>query len=95
MIPELGQFALALALIAAIVQSVLPIVGAARRNTLWMASAQATAVTQAALLIFAFGALMHSFVVSDFQRLHRAQRGGELAFPQAHALQGRGDMGQP
>ena len=66
MIPELGQFALALALIAAIVQSVLPIVGAARRNTLWMASAQATAVTQAALLIFAFGALMHSFVVSDF-----------------------------
>ncbi len=66
MIPELGQFAIALALIAACVQSVLPIVGAARRNTLWMASAQATAVLQAGLLIFAFGALMHAFIVSDF-----------------------------
>ncbi|MCY4180437.1 MAG: heme lyase NrfEFG subunit NrfE, partial [Litoreibacter sp.] len=66
MIPELGQFALSLALMAALVQSVIPIWGAARGNTVWMASGQATAVTQAVLTAFAFGALMHAFVVSDF-----------------------------
>jgi cytochrome c-type biogenesis protein CcmF len=66
MIPELGQFALALALMAALVQSVLPIWGAARGNALWMASGQATAVVQALLVAFAFGALMHGFIVSDF-----------------------------
>ncbi|MEM6407759.1 MAG: heme lyase CcmF/NrfE family subunit [Pseudomonadota bacterium] len=66
MIPELGQFALSLALMAALVQSILPIWGAARGNTVWMASGQATAVTQAVLTAFAFWALMHAFVVSDF-----------------------------
>ena len=66
MIPELGQFALALALMAALVQSFLPIIGAARANTTWMASAQTTAIAQAGLVAFAFGALMHSFIVSDF-----------------------------
>ena len=66
MIPEVGQFALALALAAAVVQSVLPIAGAARGEVAWMRSARATAFAQAALLAVAFAALMRSFVVSDF-----------------------------
>ena len=66
MIPEIGQFALALALGAALVQSVLPIAGAARGDAAWMRSARATAFAQAALLAVAFGALMRSFMVSDF-----------------------------
>ncbi|MEP1967999.1 MAG: heme lyase NrfEFG subunit NrfE, partial [Marinomonas sp.] len=66
MIPELGQFALSLALIAAVVQSVLPMLGAARGNALWMRSAQASALAQFVLIAFAFGALMRSYVVSDF-----------------------------
>ena len=66
MIPELGQFALALALVVALVQSVLPIVGASRGDVVWMRSAEATALAQAALVAFAFGALVRSFVVSDF-----------------------------
>ncbi|CAM4009667.1 heme lyase CcmF/NrfE family subunit [Palleronia rufa] len=66
MIPELGQFALLLALVAALVQSVLPIVGAAKRNVLWMQSATTTAVLQLGLIGLAFAALMRSFVVSDF-----------------------------
>ncbi|SHE64386.1 cytochrome c-type biogenesis protein CcmF [Litoreibacter ascidiaceicola] len=66
MIPELGQFALSLALIAAVVQSVLPMMGAARGNALWMRSAQASALAQFALIAFAFAALMRSYIVSDF-----------------------------
>ncbi len=66
MIPELGQFALALALATALVQSVLPIWGAARGDAAWMRSGAATAPVQAALIAVAFAALMRSFVVSDF-----------------------------
>ena len=66
MIPELGQFALALALIAACVQSVLPILGASKNNTVWMRSASATSALQAILITLAFAALMRSFIVSDF-----------------------------
>ncbi|WP_424966252.1 heme lyase CcmF/NrfE family subunit [Dinoroseobacter sp. S375] len=66
MIPEIGNFALMLALAAALVQSVLPMAGAARRNVLWMQSAITTALIQCALLAVAFAALMRSFIVSDF-----------------------------
>jgi cytochrome c-type biogenesis protein CcmF len=66
MIPELGQFALSLALIAALVQSILPMLGAARGNALWMRSAQASALAQFVLIAIAFAALMRSFMVSDF-----------------------------
>ncbi|MEP5758342.1 MAG: heme lyase CcmF/NrfE family subunit [Litoreibacter sp.] len=66
MIPELGQLALGLALIAALVQGIVPIIGASTRNLLWMRSANATSMLQFVLMVFAFGALMRSFVVSDF-----------------------------
>ena len=66
MIPEIGQFALALALATALVQSVLPIWGAARGDAAWMRSGAATSLVQAALIAVAFAALMRSFVVSDF-----------------------------
>jgi cytochrome c-type biogenesis protein CcmF len=66
MIPEIGQFALALALAAALVQSVLPIAGAARGDVAWMRSAAATALLQAGLCAVAFAALIWAFVVSDF-----------------------------
>ena len=42
MIPEIGQFALVLALAIAIVQSILPIVGASMGRLLWMESAKTT-----------------------------------------------------
>lgn len=66
MIPELGQFALSLALVAALVQSVLPMLGAAKGNALWMRSAQASALAQFLLIAIAFAALMRSYIVSDF-----------------------------
>ncbi len=78
MIPELGQFALALALVTACVQSLLPIMGAARGQTLWMRSATASSVLQCVLLIFAFGALMRSYIVSDFTVLNVVQNSHSL-----------------
>lgn len=78
MIPELGQFALSLALMAALVQSVLPILGAARSNVTWMMTAQTTALAQAFLTAIAFAALMHSFVVSDFTVINVVQNSHSL-----------------
>ncbi|MEM9433003.1 MAG: heme lyase CcmF/NrfE family subunit [Pseudomonadota bacterium] len=66
MIPELGQFALGLALMSACVQGLLPIIGASTGRELWMRSATPSAVLQTGLLIFAFGCLMRSYIVSDF-----------------------------
>ncbi|KEJ94483.1 cytochrome c-type biogenesis protein CcmF [Pseudosulfitobacter pseudonitzschiae] len=66
MTPEIGQFALILALAVAMVQSILPIVGASTGRMLWMESAKTTAALQVTLVAIAFGALMRSFVVSDF-----------------------------
>ena len=66
MIPELGQFALSLALAVALVQAVLPIAGAANGNAAWIAVARPAAMTQALLVAFAFGCLTYSFVMNDF-----------------------------
>src|SRR6185436_18108868 len=66
MIPELGHFALILALAVALVQGTLPFVGAARGDIRLMALGQMAAVTQAFLIILAFGALTQAYVTSDF-----------------------------
>jgi cytochrome c-type biogenesis protein CcmF len=66
MIPELGQFALALALVVALAQAVMPIAGAARGDPSWIALARPAARTQALLVAFAFGCLTYSFVANDF-----------------------------
>ena len=49
MIPELGQFALILALLVALVQSVVPLIGAQRRNAVLMGLAKPAARLQFAL----------------------------------------------
>ena len=66
MIPELGQFSLILALLIAIVQSILPIAGVARKNSIWINSAKYLALLQFWLVLIAFMALMRSYIVSDF-----------------------------
>jgi cytochrome c-type biogenesis protein CcmF len=66
MIPELGQFALILALAVALAQGILPLVGAARRDANLMALARPAAALQFALVATAFGCLAWSFVTSDF-----------------------------
>ncbi|HRZ01279.1 MAG TPA: cytochrome c biogenesis protein CcsA, partial [Burkholderiaceae bacterium] len=66
MIPEIGHFALILALLIALLQGVLPIVGAARGIGPWMDLARPAAKAQAMFVTLAFGCLMWSFYVSDF-----------------------------
>ena len=66
MITELGHFSLILAFMVAIVQMVVPMVGAHRRWPGWMAMAEPAASLQFFLTAFSFGALMHSFMTSDF-----------------------------
>ena len=66
MIAELGHFALILAFVAAILQMIVPMVGASRNWPGWMDTGIATANVQFLLTSFAFGALMWAFIVSDF-----------------------------
>jgi cytochrome c-type biogenesis protein CcmF len=70
MIPELGQFALIIALCIALVQGVLPIVGAARGEVTWMNVARPAAQGQFVFVVIAFGCLAYSFVTNDFSVLN-------------------------
>ena len=66
MITELGHFSLILAFCVAIIQAVLPLVGAHRRWPGWMAVAEPAATAQFLLTALAFASLTYAFVTSDF-----------------------------
>ena len=70
MTPEIGHFALGLALALAIVQSILPIWGASRNDHVWMTSALWSSLGQVTFIGVAFAALMSAFVTSDFTVLN-------------------------
>ena len=54
MIPEIGHFALVLALVMALSQSVLPLIGASNGNAAWIALAKPSARAQFLFLIVAY-----------------------------------------
>jgi len=66
MIPELGQITLALALALALVQGILPMFGAQRGISSWIALARPLAWLQTAALALAFALLTYSFLIHDF-----------------------------
>jgi cytochrome c-type biogenesis protein CcmF len=66
MIPELGHFALILALLLATVQGTLPLVGAQTGSTPLMAVARPAALGQLAFVALAFAALAYAFLANDF-----------------------------
>ncbi len=66
MIPELGHFALILAFCVALVQAVLPLVGASRNQPALMAVARPAAQGQFVFVLLSFLALTVAFVQSDF-----------------------------
>ena len=66
MIPELGQFALVLAALVALMQCTVPLVGAAQGNSRWMSLGAHAAVGQCLLILLAFVILAYEHVVSDF-----------------------------
>jgi len=70
MIPEIGNFALIVALLLALVQGVLPIFGAARGNAALMGLARPVALGQFVFVAIAFGCLVQSFLGSDFSVLY-------------------------
>ncbi len=73
MIPEIGNFTLIVALFIALVQGVLPIVGAARGNTVLMSSARTLVVGHFIFVAIAFGCLTYSFIANDFSVLYVAE----------------------
>lgn len=66
MIVELGHFALVLALIVAVLQTVVPAWGARIRDSRMLAFADTAALVQLALLTISFAALTNAYVTSDF-----------------------------
>jgi cytochrome c-type biogenesis protein CcmF len=70
MIPELGHYALVLALALGLIQSIAPIVGAATRDAGLMRLASSTAVMQFLFVALSFAALTACYVTSDFSVLN-------------------------
>ena len=70
MIIELGHFALIVALCVSLVQSTIPLIGAARGNTAWMATGRSCAIAVFLLIAIAMLSLMHAYVTSDFSVLN-------------------------
>ena len=91
MIPELGHFALILALLVAIALGVLPLLGAQRGNATWIALARPAAQAQFLLIAIAFGCLalvVHTSTISRCLRrpaLELAAAGPSIASPPSGA----------
>jgi len=73
MIPEIGNFTLVIALFLALLQGILPIVGAARGNAVLMSTARTLASGQFVFVAIAFACLTYSFIANDFSVLYVAQ----------------------
>jgi cytochrome c-type biogenesis protein CcmF len=73
MIPEIGNFALILAMLLALIQGTLPIIGAARGIPSWIALARPVVQGQFVFVAIAFFCLAYSFVNNDFSVMNVAQ----------------------
>ena len=78
MIPELGQFALILALCMAIMLAFFSITGAARNDTYWMSLAVPIARTQFLCIVTAFAVLVYAFITNDFSVVYVANNSNTL-----------------
>ncbi|MDH5501394.1 MAG: heme lyase CcmF/NrfE family subunit, partial [Gammaproteobacteria bacterium] len=80
MIPEIGHFALILALALALCQAVLPLIGAHRNDAALMSVARSAAYGQLLFVAISFGCLTAAFLQSDFSVLYVANH-SQLALP--------------
>jgi cytochrome c-type biogenesis protein CcmF len=80
MTPELGQLALILALLLALAQGIVPMIGAWRGNHAMMAVARPAAAGQAVFVSLAFGILVWAFLHFDFSVQYVADN-SNLALP--------------
>ncbi len=72
MIPEVGHFALIIALCLALVQTIVPVLGAQTNTSQWMAVAKPAARGQFLFIIISYICLTYSFITSDFSVLYVA-----------------------
>ncbi|CAA9890629.1 heme lyase, CcmF subunit [Candidatus Methylobacter favarea] len=87
MIPELGHFSLILALCMACVLAILPIAGAARSVSGWIAVARPAAFAQLLLIAVAYCCLTYSFLIHDFSVAYVAAN-SNTALPVLYLISG-------
>ncbi len=87
MIPEIGQVALVLALVLALVQAVLPLMGAHKGIASWVALARPAAQVQMLFMLIAFGCLTYAFLVHDFSVRYVATN-SNTALPTLYLISG-------
>jgi len=87
MIPELGHFALIIALAVAIVQSIVPLIGAAKNQAALISLARPAALTQLLFIGLAYAALTNAFIVHDFSVLYVSQH-SNLVQPLMYRISG-------
>ncbi|MEW8221531.1 MAG: heme lyase CcmF/NrfE family subunit [Candidatus Thiodiazotropha taylori] len=75
MIPELGHFALILALCLAVTQAIVPLVGSYAGNNAWMAASRSLAWGQFVFLTISLLILTNAFLSNDFSVVYVAQHG--------------------
>ncbi|MGE4659442.1 MAG: heme lyase CcmF/NrfE family subunit [Arenicellales bacterium] len=73
MIPEIGLFALILALLIAVLQAMIPIAGATRNHSSWIAVARPAAFAQLLFVAISYGCLTAAFLSHDFSVTYVAQ----------------------
>lgn len=87
MIPEIGHFAMLLALCVTIAQTVIPLIGAYTANTAWCQFGITAARVQAALLTLSYACLTYSFIISDFTVMYVAKT-SNTALPMIYKISG-------
>ncbi|PCI05046.1 MAG: hypothetical protein COB77_07235 [Gammaproteobacteria bacterium] len=87
MIPELGHFALIIAFAIVIVQSIVPLIGAAKNDAALLSLARPAALAQFLFVGLAYAALTHSFIVHDFSVLYVANH-SNLVQPLMYRISG-------
>ncbi|HSQ07090.1 MAG TPA: heme lyase CcmF/NrfE family subunit, partial [Chromatiaceae bacterium] len=85
MIPEIGHFALILALALAVVQAVFPLAGSYTGSRAWMEMARPLAWGQFTFALIAFAALTQAFLTDDFSVAYVAQNSNSL-MPQIYKV---------
>jgi cytochrome c-type biogenesis protein CcmF len=78
MLGELGSFALIAALMVAVLQAVIPLVGVLCRQPLWQQLAPSLACTQMLTLLVSFFCLMSAFLTNDFSLVYVAEHSNSL-----------------
>ncbi len=87
MIPELGQFALILALCTAVVMAVIPLAGSFTGHSGWMDMARPAAAAQTFFVSLAYACLTWSFISHDFSVLYVANT-SNLSLPLIYRISG-------